>query len=43
MKAAQEVHDQDNYENRPQPNPEASTISPTAVAVIATSTTKEQD
>jgi hypothetical protein len=43
MKAAQQVYDQDNYKNRPQPHSGASTISPTAVPVIATSAAKQQD
>jgi len=43
MKAAQQVHDQENYKNGPESYTGATTSSPTAVAIEAGSATKKQD
>jgi hypothetical protein len=43
VKAAEEIHDQNNYENGPQSHAGAAADSPTTMAVIAATATKKQD
>jgi hypothetical protein len=43
VKAAKEIDDQENYQNSPQAHTGAAADSPTAVAVIAASATKNKD
>jgi hypothetical protein len=43
VKAAQEVHDQENYQNGPQAHAGAAADPPTTMAVVAASATKKKD